>query len=82
MLEWRRVGKPEVLPGVPPGDEAQDGAIRILGVISVLSDNRRLGNTFVTRKNWLPSAFVELLDPKNHCPMPVSMKDIMTKVSY
>lgn len=51
MLEWRRVGKPVVLPGVPPGDEAHDGAIRILGANSVLSDKRRLGNTLVTRKN-------------------------------
>lgn len=39
-------------PGVPPGDEAQDGAIRILGVIKVLSDNRRFGKAFETRKKF------------------------------
>lgn len=51
MLEWRRVGRP--LPGVPPGEEAHDGAMRILGVISVLSDSRRLGNTLPTRRKLL-----------------------------
>jgi len=51
MLEWRRVGSP--LPGVPPGEEAHDGAIRILGVISVLSDSRRLGKTLPTRRKLL-----------------------------
>lgn len=65
MLEWRRVGNPEVPPGVPPGDEAQDGAMRILGVIKVLSDKRLFGKTLVTRKK-LPSLLVELFDPKNH----------------
>lgn len=70
MLEWRRVGRPVVPPGVPPGDEAHDGAILIFGVIKVLSDKRRLGKTLATRKKLL-SLFVELLDPKNHCPIPV-----------
>lgn len=51
MLECRRMGNP--LPGVPPGDEAHEGAIRILGVISVLSDNRRLGNALPTRRKLL-----------------------------
>lgn len=51
MLEWRRVGRP--LPGVPPGDEAQDGAMRIFGVISVLSDSRRFGNALATRRKLL-----------------------------
>lgn len=65
MLEWRRVGKPELPPGVPPGDDAHDGAMRILGVISVLSERRRLGNAFDTRRKLL-SLLVELLEPKNH----------------
>lgn len=51
MLECRRVGSP--LPGVPPGEEAHEGAMRILGVISVLSDSRRLGNTLPTRRKLL-----------------------------
>jgi hypothetical protein len=34
-----------------PGDEAHDGAIRIFGVIKVLSDRRRFGNAaFATLK--------------------------------
>jgi hypothetical protein len=34
-----------------PGDDAHDGAIRIFGVIRVLSDKRRLGNAaFATRR--------------------------------
>lgn len=45
------MGRP--LPGVPPGEEAHDGAMRILGVISVLSDSRRLGNTLPTRRKLL-----------------------------
>lgn len=36
-----------------PGDEAHDGAIRIFGVISVLSDNRRFGNALTTRRKLL-----------------------------
>lgn len=51
MLECRRVGSP--LPGVPPGDEAHDGAMRIFGVIKVLSDSRRLGNALATRRKLL-----------------------------
>lgn len=51
MLECRRVGKP--LPGVPPGDDAHDGAMRIFGVIKVLSDKRRFGKAFETRKKLL-----------------------------
>jgi len=51
ILECRRVGSP--LPGVPPGDEAHDGAMRIFGVISVLSESRRLGNTLPTRRKLL-----------------------------
>lgn len=49
MLECRRIGSPP--PGVPPGDEAHDGAIRIFGVIKVLSDRRRFGKAaLATRK--------------------------------
>lgn len=70
MLECRRVGSPEFPPGVPPGEEAHDGAMRIFGVIRVLSDRRRLGKAFETRRKLL-SLLVELLDPKNHCPIPV-----------
>lgn len=52
ILECRRVGSPP--PGVPPGEEAQEGAIRILGVISVLSDRRRmLGKALATRRKLL-----------------------------
>lgn len=51
MLEWRLVGRP--LPGVPPGDEAHDGAMRIFGVINVLSERRRLGNALATRRKLL-----------------------------
>lgn len=51
MLECRRMGRPP--PGVPPGDEAHDGAMRILGVISVLSESRRLGKAFTTRRKLL-----------------------------
>lgn len=50
MEECRRIGNP---PGVPPGDEAHDGAMRIFGVISVLSDRRRFGNALATRKKLL-----------------------------
>lgn len=48
MLECRRMGRPP--PGVPPGEEAHDGAMRIFGVISVLSDSRRFGNAVATRR--------------------------------
>lgn len=70
MLEWRRVGRPELLPGVPPGDEAHEGAMRILGVIRVLSERRRFGKAFATRRKLL-SVFVELFEPKIHWPIPV-----------
>lgn len=64
MLEWRRIGKP-LLPGVPPGDEAHDGAIRIFGVINVLSDKRRFGNALATRKKFRSG---DEGDPPNHQP--------------
>lgn len=36
-----------------PGEDAHDGAIRIFGVIRVLSDRRRFGNALATRKKLL-----------------------------
>lgn len=63
MLLCRRIGRP--LPGVPPGDDAHDGAIRIFGVIRVLSDKRRFGNAFATRRKLLSGDDGEL---PNHQP--------------
>lgn len=63
MLECLRMGSPP--PGVPPGDEAHDGAIRILGVISVLSDRRRLGKALDTRRKLRSG---EEGDAPNHQP--------------
>lgn len=51
ILECRRTGKPP--PGVPPGELAQDGATRILGVIKVLSDRRLLVKALCTFKKLL-----------------------------
>ena len=44
------MGRP---PGDPPGDEAHEGATRILGVIRVLSESRRVGSAEWTRKRLL-----------------------------
>lgn len=63
MLECRRIGKPP--PGVPPGDDAHDGAIRIFGVIRVLSDRRRFGNAFATLRKLRSG---DEGDPPNHQP--------------
>lgn len=64
ILEWRRIGSPPVLPpGVPPGEDAHEGAIRILGAINVLSDNRRFGNALITRKKLLSE---DTGEPPNH----------------
>lgn len=63
MLECRRIGRPP--PGVPPGDDAHDGAIRIFGVINVLSDRRRFGNAFETRRKFRSGDEGE---PPNHQP--------------
>lgn len=63
ILECLLIGKPP--PGVPPGDEAHDGAIRIFGVISVLSDSLLLGKALTTRRKLLSG---EDGDPPNHHP--------------
>lgn len=63
MLECLRIGKPP--PGVPPGDDAQEGAIRIFGVIKVLSDSLRFGNALTTLRRLLSGDEGE---PPNHQP--------------
>lgn len=63
ILECLLIGRPP--PGVPPGDDAQDGAIRIFGVISVLSDSLRLGKAFTTLRRLLSG---EEGEPPNHHP--------------
>jgi len=64
VLECRRIsGRPA--PGVPPGELAQDGAIRIFGVIRVLSDSRLLVNVLATRRKLLSLAEGELNHPPN-----------------
>lgn len=67
MLECLRMGNPPLpgVPGVPPGELAQDGAIRIFGVINVLSDRRRLGKALTTLRK-LESG--EDGEPPNHQP--------------
>lgn len=54
VLEWRLMGKPP--PGVPPGELAQDGAMRILGVIRALSDSRLVGKALLTFRKLLSLA--------------------------
>lgn len=51
---------------MPPGDDAHDGAILIFGVISVLSDRRRLGKELTTLRKLLSGDDGEF--PKNHPP--------------
>lgn len=51
--------------GVPPGELAHEDAMRIFGVINVLSDRRRFGNAFATRKKLLSGDDGE---PKNQPP--------------
>lgn len=63
ILECLLMGRPP--PGVPPGDEAQEGAIRIFGVIRVLSDSLRFGNAFTTLRRLLSGDEGE---PPNHQP--------------
>jgi hypothetical protein len=53
-------------PGVPPGEEAQDGAMRILGgIIRALSDRRRFGKALCTLKKLLSG---DDGDAPNHQP--------------
>ena len=41
-------------PGVPPGEEAHDGAMRILGgIMRALSERRRFGNALCTLRKLL-----------------------------
>lgn len=54
---------------MPPGDEAHDGAIRIFGVINVLSERRRFGNAFETRKKLLSGDDGEF--PNHQAPIDV-----------
>jgi len=63
VLECRRIGRPP--PGVPPGELAQDGAIRILGVIRVLSDKRLLVNVLATLRKLLSLVDGEVNQPPN-----------------
>lgn len=63
ILECRRMGSPP--PGVPPGDDAHDGAMRIFGVMRVLSESLLLGNAFTTRRKLLSG---EEGDAPNHHP--------------
>lgn len=61
-FECLRIGRP-VPTGVPPGEEAHDGATRIFGVFNMLSDSRRFGNELTTRKKLLSEPEGE---PPNH----------------
>lgn len=63
VLECRRIGSPP--PGVPPGELAHDGAIRILGVIRVLSDRRLFVNVLATRRKLLSLADDGVNQPPN-----------------
>ena len=53
MLECRLMGSPPP-PGVPPGEEAHDGAMRIFGgIMRALSERRRFGNALWTLRKLL-----------------------------
>jgi len=53
MLECRLIGRPPP-PGVPPGEEAHDGAMRIFGgIMRALSERRRFGNALWTLRKLL-----------------------------
>lgn len=68
-FECLRMGRP-VPTGVLPGDEAHDGATRIFGVFSMLSDSRRFGNELTTRRKLLSEPDGE---PPNH-QLPIGSK--------
>lgn len=63
MLECLLMGNPP--PGVPPGDDAHEGAILIFGVINVLSDSLLFGKALTTLKKLLSG---DEGDPPNHQP--------------
>ena len=63
MLECLLMGKPP--PGVPPGDDAQEGAMRIFGVMRVLSDSLLFGKALTTLRKLLSG---DDGDPPNHHP--------------
>lgn len=64
MLECLLMGSPP--PGVPPGDDAQEGAILIFGVMRVLSDSLRFGKAFITFRKLLSGDEGEA--PNHHPP--------------
>lgn len=64
VLECRRIGKPP--PGVPPGELAHDGAMRIFGVINVLSERRRHVKVLATLRKLL--SFVDEDEPNHQLP--------------
>lgn len=66
ILECRRIGNPP--PGVPPGEEAHEGAIRILGVIKVLSESLLFGNALATLRKLLSG---EEGPPNHHDPLKI-----------
>ncbi|VEN35377.1 unnamed protein product [Callosobruchus maculatus] len=80
MEECLRIGRPPPPPlaGVPPGELAQEGAMRILGVISVLSLRRLLGNALATRRRFESGEEGLPPPPPNHHPpsMPPTKKTL------
>jgi hypothetical protein len=65
MLECRLMGSPPP-PGVPPGEEAHDGAMRIFGgIMRALSERRRFGNALWTLRKLLSG---DDGDAPNHQP--------------
>lgn len=80
ILLWRRIGRPA--PGVPPGDDAHDGAMRIFGVINVLSDKRRFGNAFATRRKLLSGDDGELPNHQEPSTPPVPEPTFQNFMKY
>lgn len=78
ILECRRVGSPP--PGVPPGEEAHDGAIRIFGVINVLSDSLRFGKAFATRRKLLSGDEGDPNHQPPSIPEPTEKSSIIFKI--
>jgi hypothetical protein len=66
MLECLLMGSPPP-PGVPPGEDAHDGAMRIFGgIISALSERRLLGKALWTLRKLLSGEDGEA--PNHHPP--------------